>query len=90
MSNMHIGEKIETVLLKRTNGAYGEYLGCEPHTVGDGSVVHSVRVEGHVYYVHDTMWLPPYPYYVVTREGSESVFGADKYGLGLIKASDFK
>lgn len=80
---MNLGEKIETIILSRRSGSFGEYLGSSSDTFG------ACRIDGVVYKVARSVEVDE-PTFVVhnVNDGTFAV-AQDKHDLGCIKPTDF-
>ena len=81
---MNLGEKIETILYRRTNGNFGLYLGSTAKTFG------ACKIDGVIYKVERNIETDDNPMWKVKNLTTGKVaIAQDEYDIGLIKPSDF-
>lgn len=84
-TEMNLGEKIETIILSRTDGKYGKYLGATAQTFG------ACEVDGKIYKVERNIEVDSdKPFWTVRNITDNTVATEDdQYYLGCIKPEHF-
>lgn len=80
---MNLGEKIETIILTRETGNYGEYLGCTGETFG------ACRIEGVVYKVTRPNEIGKPEFTILNVNTGEVAIVEDRFDLPMITEADF-
>lgn len=80
---LNIGEKIETIILSRSNGTFGEYLGSTAKTFG------AVRIDGVVYKVERPVEVNKPAYIIRNVNDGTTAIVEDKYDLPMVTEADF-